>query len=111
MERPQKEDIIEASERIKGIVNKTPVLENQELNNLIGATVYFKCENLQNTGSFKVRGATNTILQLEDAKQIITCSCGNHGKAVAHIGKRLGLLTTVVMPGDSLVSKQNAVRK
>jgi threonine dehydratase len=77
---------------------------------LIGATVYFKCENLQNTGAFKFRGAINNTLQLGDAKKIVTVSCGNHGKALALIGKKLGLDTTVVMQGDSFISKQNAVK-
>jgi threo-3-hydroxy-L-aspartate ammonia-lyase len=93
-----------ASERIKGIAIKTPVMTSRTINTMTGATVYFKCEQLQRTGAFKFRGALNTIKSLDpDARKrgVLAYSSGNHAQAIALAGKILGVPTTIVMPHDA----------
>lgn len=98
------EQIKAAVNRLEGHANKTPVLSSSTLNKMIGAEVYFKCENFQKIGAFKFRGAFNCISQLtEQEKQrgIIAFSSGNHAQAVALVGKMLGIKTTIVMPNNA----------
>jgi threonine dehydratase len=80
------------------------------MNNLCQAHVFFKCENWQKTGSFKVRGAANKILQLSNPKALCTHSSGNHAQAVAFISKQLQLKASIVMPRDTPLVKKNAVK-
>src|ERR1700740_2100740 len=83
---PTWEAILAAHARIAPRIRRTPVLTSTSLNGITGAELFFKCENLQKTGSFKIRGASNTILSLtekEVARGIVTQSSGNHGAAVA----------------------------
>jgi len=94
-------NILKAKKNLEGIVYRTPLTYSQELSEASGAEVYVKWENLQKTGSFKLRGAYNKICCLtpeERAKGIITCSSGNHGLATSLVGKLLGLKVTVVVP-------------
>ena len=87
------QDIKDAHARIKPYVMRTPLIPSRTLSEKCGAQVLLKLENLQPTGSFKLRGATNRLLQLtteEKARGVITVSSGNHGKAVAHIGQSIG---------------------
>jgi threonine dehydratase len=75
-----------AHERIAPRIHRTPVLRSATIDALCGVEIFFKCENLQKTGSFKIRGATNAIFSLTDeeaARGIVTSSSGNHGAAVA----------------------------
>lgn len=98
------QQIIDANARLQGFANKTPVLSSATLNKIMGANVYFKCENFQKIGAFKFRGAFNCISQLsEQEKQrgIIAYSSGNHAQAVALVGKMLGIKTTIVMPSNA----------
>jgi len=83
---PSWEAILAAHARIAPRIHRTPVLRSTSLNAMTGAQLFFKCENLQKTGSFKIRGASNAILSLteqEAARGIVTQSSGNHGAAVA----------------------------
>src|SRR5215831_1976783 len=82
---PSWESIQAAHERLAPHIHRTPVLTSESLSNMAGAELFFKCENLQKTGSFKIRGATNAILSMSDsevARGIVTQSSGNHGAAV-----------------------------
>ena len=86
------QDIKDAKETIKDIVKKTDILESAKLSAMTGANVFYKCENLQKTGSFKVRGACNKIANLTDeekANGVIASSAGNHAQGVA-LGAQIG---------------------
>ena len=86
-------DIEKAHQRISEHIHNTPILTSNSLDNELGSNLFFKCENFQKTGSFKIRGATNSILQLNDTEiknGIITTSSGNHGAAVAFIADKIG---------------------
>ena len=108
--------INEAYDRIKPFVKQTPLMSSKFINALAGANIIFKCENFQTTGSFKMRGATNAILQwLNDkspnqALSVVTHSSGNHGQALAKAAQLLQVKATVVMPHNSAQVKLNAVR-
>lgn len=104
--------IREAHERIKPRIHRTPVLTSQSLNTIAGAQLFFKCENLQKTGSFKIRGAANAILSLtneEAAKGVLTHSSGNHGAAVACAAAWRGVPAWIVMPYNTPSVKVRAV--
>lgn len=86
-----------------GVV-KTPLVYSKALSELCKCNLYLKCENLQNTGSFKIRGATSAILNLSEsdkAKGVITASSGNHGAATATAAKALGIPVTIYVPTSS----------
>ena len=103
-----------AKERLKGYANVTPIMTSRTLNRLVGAEVYFKCENFQRIGAFKFRGAFNSISQLskaEKARGVITYSSGNHAQAVALVGKMLNIQTTIVMPDDAPATKRAATKE
>ena len=107
-------DAIEAAEhRIKPFIHTTPVLTSAFLDELSGVQLFFKCENFQKTGSFKVRGATNSVLQLSaDEKQrgVATHSSGNHGQALAWAAREAGVQAWIVMPSNAPQVKKNAVQ-
>ena len=103
-----------AYKRISKHVIKTPIITNEEINNSFGAKVYFKLECNQKTGSFKIRGALNKILQLtkyQKKKGIIAFSSGNHGQAVSYAAKLLNINSTVVMPEDAPRIKIDKTKK
>lgn len=105
------ERIQAAKKRIKGYANITPTMTSRTLNQMVGADVYFKCENFQRVGAFKFRGAFNSISQLSEADKargVITYSSGNHGQAVALVGKMLNIKTTIVMPDNAPATKRAA---
>ncbi len=100
-----------ASARLHGNANMTPVLTNRTLDRLVGANVFFKCENFQRTGAFKFRGAWNSMSKLSQKQRdrgVLTYSSGNHGQAIALVGQLLGISTTVVMPNNAPLSKRAA---
>ncbi len=106
-------EIEAAASRIHSHIHQTPVLTNHYLNHLSGAELYFKCENFQKTGSFKARGATNSVLQLTDAekqKGVATHSSGNHGQALAWAAQQAGVKAWVVMPENAPQVKKQAVK-
>lgn len=79
------------------------------MNSLTKCFLYFKCENFQKTGSFKVRGAANKILQMNSSKTICAFSGGNHAQGVAYIAKSLGIEAKIIMPKTTPEVKKNAV--
>ena len=108
------EEIDKAYKRIQSLIIKTPLISNERINNNTNSKVYFKLENLQKTGSFKIRGATNTILQLSKEQLtngVITTSSGNHGAAVASAAKKLGANVKVVMPDNTPKVKVDNVQR
>jgi threonine dehydratase len=93
--------LTQAREAITSLVRQTPTVVSTDLSQRIGALVALKLENLQVTGSFKVRGAANKLLSLSDEEKesgVVTCSSGNHGKAVAYVAQALGIRATVCVP-------------
>src|SRR2546421_9191817 len=109
---PTWETILAAHARIAPRIHRTPVLTSASLNAIAGAGLFFKCENLQKTGSFKIRGASNAILSLteqEAAHGIVTQSSGNHGAAVACAAAWRGVPAWVVMPKNAPSVKVRAV--
>jgi threonine dehydratase len=104
--------ITEAHERIRARIHKTPVLTSHSLDLMTGAQLFFKCENLQKTGSFKIRGATNAIFSLSDlemARGVVAPSSGNHAAAVACAAAWRGIPAWIVMPRNTPAVKCRAV--
>src|ERR1700688_3917555 len=104
--------ILEAHARIIPRIHRTPVLTSASLDAITGARLFFKCENLQKTGSFKIRGASNAILSLteeEAARGIVTQSSGNHGAAVACAAAWRGVPAFIVMPKNAPQVKTRAI--
>jgi threonine dehydratase len=111
-ELPEYKDVLAAYERIKDHVKKTPVLACESINKIVGADLYFKCENFQKVGAFKFRGATNAVMSLsenEAARGVATHSSGNHGAALALAARNRGIKAYVVMPENSPRVKKEAV--
>ena len=107
------DDVARAHERIKGAAHRTPVLTSATADALIGAKLFFKCENLQRMGAFKFRGAYNALSQLgadERKRGVLAFSSGNHAQAVALAGKLLGMRTLIVMPENAPRVKLEATR-
>ncbi len=102
------EDVIAASERVKVLARATPIHTSRLFNEASGVETYFKCENLQRGGAFKIRGATNFLLSLnaeERRRGVVTFSSGNHAQAVAIAAAHLGVAATIVMPTDAPKAK------
>ena len=96
--------IHEARERITPRIHRTPVVTSRQFNEVAGKQVFFKCENLQRAGAFKIRGATNKIQSLTDEEKsrgIVAFSSGNHAQAVALAGREAGVRVLVAMPEDA----------
>ena len=109
---PTWDDIREAHARIAPHIHRTPVLTSHSLDAMAGAQFFFKCDNFQKTGSFKIRGAANAILSLTDAEAahgIVTPSSGNHGAAVACAAAWRGVPAYIVMPKNAPAVKCRAV--
>ena len=104
--------IRDAHNRINNYVLKTPVKSNIEINKNAGVELYFKCENLQRSGSFKIRGAVNAVFCLSDNEAnngVVTVSSGNHGTALSLAAKIRGINSTVVLPKNALPFKRNLI--
>jgi threonine dehydratase len=109
---PTLDDMLAAHERIKPYIHRTPVFTSTFLNDLTGAELFFKCENLQKAGAFKVRGASNAVFGLGDdmlAKGVATHSSGNHALSLSYAAGRRGIPCTVVMPHTAPQAKKDAV--
>jgi threonine dehydratase len=109
---PTFEDVLAAAERIRGYVHRTPVMTSSAIDGIVGAHLYFKCENLQKVGAFKARGATNAVLSLEDQaaeRGVATHSSGNHAAALAYAAGIRGVPAHVVMPSSAPPVKEAAV--
>ena len=105
--------IQEARERIGSRIHRTPVITSRQFNEASGKEVFFKCENLQRAGAFKIRGATNKIQSLtpeEKERGIVAFSSGNHAQAVAVAGREAGVRVLVAMPEDAPAAKIAATR-
>jgi threonine dehydratase len=109
----QPDDVRAAAERIRPLARRTPVITSDSFDEAVGKRVFFKCENLQRGGAFKIRGAANLILSLPDAvlaRGIVAYSSGNHAQAVAIASKYVRAEATIVMPEDAPKSKLEATR-
>jgi threonine dehydratase len=109
---PAKDFISTTADNIKSYMHRTPVMHSKSLNKLSGCDLYFKCENFQKTGSFKIRGAMNAILKLstdERRKGVVTHSSGNFAQAVAYAAASIGIKAQIVMPDNVVASKRDAV--
>lgn len=105
--------IHEARERIGSRIHRTPVMTSRQFNEVAGKEVFFKCENFQRAGAFKIRGATNKIQSLTDAEKkqgIVAFSSGNHAQAVALAGREAGVRVLVAMPEDAPAAKVAGTR-
>ena len=110
---PTFDDVIAAHERIRPYIHRTPVLASSYLNDLTGAELFFKCENFQKAGAFKVRGACNAVFGLAEdklARGVATHSSGNHALSLSYAAGRRGIACNVVMPRTAPQAKKDAVR-
>ncbi|MCL5023498.1 MAG: threonine ammonia-lyase [Nitrospirae bacterium] len=103
------EDVRRARERIRTFVHETPLIRSSSFSRMSGAEVYLKAENLQKTGSFKVRGAFNKMADI-GAGRVVAASMGNHAQGVAYAAGRLGVAATIVMPVTAPIVKEEATR-
>lgn len=113
MKKVNLEMIKDARQTISGIVNVTPLIESPKMKEKTGANVFFKCENLQKTGSFKLRGACNKIANLSQEEKdngVIASSAGNHAQGVALGAKMNGIKATIAMPATAPLAKVNATK-
>ena len=106
----QLDEIYAAKDRIADGIEKTEVLQSEELDQITGHHVFFKAENRQKTGSFKIRGALNAVLITPNVKGFIAFSSGNHGKALAYASKLAGKPVVIVMPEDTPEYKKTMAR-
>ncbi len=110
---PTLDDMLEAHERIKPYIHRTPVLTSRFLNEMAGCEMFFKCENFQKAGAFKVRGASNAVFGLsdEEAKNgVCTHSSGNHALSLSYAAGQRGVPCNVVMPYSAPQAKKDAVK-
>ena len=110
---PTFDDVVAAHERIRPYIHRTPVLTSSYLNGLTGAELFFKCENFQKAGAFKVRGASNAVFGLREdqlERGVATHSSGNHALSLSYAAGRRGIPCTVVMPRTAPQAKKDAVR-
>ncbi|MEL6682839.1 MAG: beta-hydroxyaspartate dehydratase BhcB [Pseudomonadota bacterium] len=111
---PTYDDMLAAHERIKPHINRTPVMTSAHLNEMTGAELFFKCENFQEPGAFKVRGAANAVFGLSDEqakKGVATHSSGNHASCLSYAAMRRGIPCNVVMPRTAPQAKKDTVRR
>lgn len=108
---PTYADVEAAARRLEGYAHRTPVLTSRTVDESLGATVFFKCENFQRMGAFKFRGAFNALSRLDPAARargVVAYSSGNHAQAVALAARILGIQAHIVMPHDAPASKMQA---
>ena len=109
----KKSDLIDCHNRIKPFIHNTPVLSSNYINEFTEAEIYFKCENFQKMGAFKMRGAANAILRLSDEQKsngVVTHSSGNHAQAISLAAKKIGIKAYIVMPSNAPEIKKEAVK-
>jgi threonine dehydratase len=105
-------DVKDASERIKGFAYRTPLYRSEVLSKMIGAEIYLKLECFQPTHAFKIRGAANKLLLLNNEQRkrgVVAASSGNHGLAVAYVARMLGIPAKIVVPNTAVASKVDAI--
>jgi len=106
-------DVSHAYQRLSGVVHDIPIDSSKCFSEMAKASIYLKCEHLQKTGSFKVRGAYNKIAKLKESgelKSVIASSAGNHAQGVAYAAKMLGIKSTIVMPRVTPIAKVEATK-
>ncbi|WP_202797951.1 beta-hydroxyaspartate dehydratase BhcB [Agrobacterium sp. ATCC 31749] len=111
---PSYEDMLAAHERIRPHIRLTPIRQSDYLNDLSGAQLFFKCENFQEPGAFKVRGAANAVFGLDEARAtsgVATHSSGNHASCLSYAAMRRGIPCNVVMPRTAPQAKKDTVRR
>jgi len=104
-------DIETASGRLRDVLHNTPVERSETFSKMSGGEIYLKYENLQKTGSFKIRGAYNKICEMKeqkDLKEVVAASAGNHAQGVAFAASKLGIASTIVMPKSTPIAKVKA---
>src|SRR3954451_5799531 len=107
-------DVERAAQAVAGVARETPVLPAKRLARQVGGELWLKLENLQVTGSFKVRGAVNRLSQMTDAEReagVLAASAGNHAQAVAWAARKLGTRATLFMPAEAPLAKIAAVHE
>lgn len=110
---PTPADVLAAAQLLQGVAHRTPVLRSTTIDRLFGGELYFKCENLQRTGSFKFRGAYCALARFDAAqrdKGVLTYSSGNHAQAIALAARQHDIPALVVMPEDAALAKLQATR-
>ena len=113
LDLPTYDDVVAAHDRIAPYIHRTPILTSSYFNGLTGAELFFKCENFQKAGAFKVRGACNAVFGLSDEmakKGVATHSSGNHALSLSYAAGRRGIPCYVVMPRTAPQAKKDAVR-
>ncbi len=108
-----KEDLLSCHEKIKPYIHRTPVMSSRLLNEISGSNIYFKCENFQRMGAFKMRGAAHAIANLseeEKAREVVTHSSGNFAQGVSLAAQSQGVKAYIVMPSNAPEVKKAAVR-
>lgn len=111
---PEYSDVVRAAERIAGAAHRTPVLTSRRLDAIAGASLFFKCENLQRAGAFKFRGAYNAVAALSPEQRrtgVVAFSSGNHAQAIALASRLQGAPAVIVMPEDAPAMKVAATRE
>ena len=109
---PTINDVRDAADRIRSFIHRTPIITSHSMNELIGAHLFFKCENFQKVGAFKARGACNAVMMLDEAvaeRGVVTHSSGNHAQALAYAARLRGIQCTIVMPSNAPKVKRDAV--
>ena len=110
---PTYQDVVDAATRLEGAANVTPVLTSRTIDEEVGAKVFFKCENYQRTGSFKFRGAYNSLAKFNAEQRrggVVAFSSGNHAQGIALAAKLLEIPATIVMPTDAPAAKVKATK-
>jgi threonine dehydratase len=110
---PQPDAVLTAAERLRGLAHRTPVMRSRTADALTGASLYFKCENLQRAGAFKFRGAANAVAALsseQKAAGVLAFSSGNHAQAMAYAATLMNVKATILMPQDAPGMKIAATR-
>src|SRR3954464_9818379 len=108
------DDVLQAARAVEGVARQTPVLPAKQLSRQVGGQLWLKLENLQVTGSFKVRGAVNRLSAMTDAEReagVVAASAGNHAQAVAWAARKLGTRATLFMPAEAPLAKIAAVHE
>lgn len=106
------QDIHRARDRIAQLVRKTPIMHSETISKEAGNELFFKCEHLQKTGAFKIRGAANKLMveAEKDVRKVVTASSGNHGQAVAYVAGKLGMEAVIVVPENASACKIDAIK-
>lgn len=113
LQLPTYDDVLAAATRLHGVAHRTPVLRSATADRLLGAQLFFKCENFQRMGAFKFRGAFNALSKFDAAQRragVMTFSSGNHAQAIALSAQLLGIPATILMPQDAPQAKVEATR-